>query len=545
MTSADLIVLADRIHTMGGPGPAVTALAVRGGLIAALGTRDDVRDWRGNHTEVIELGAATVTPGLVDGHSHPVAGLDLTRGVDLSGVSAIDELIRALRAAPRGEWVSGWGLDPNVFGGAPITHQPLVEALGTDVPVYLTLFDAHSALVSPKALALAGITGTREFASGASVVCDADGRPTGHLLELDAMEPVRALLPVDDPADRRRRLLDLLRRMAAAGYTAGNAMDFEGDALELFRALEEAGPLPMRWRFAPFVMPATSAADLARVVEQQRLRGRLWRVEGAKFMIDGTVDGGTAWLAEPDTHGESTAPLWPDPAEYTAAVRHLAERGVPTVTHAIGDAGIRHVLKTLSNLPRRSPVPHRIEHLETMPADLLPQFRALDVTASMQPTHCTNYTRADHSDNWSSRLGRDRARRAFRCRDLREQGARLALGSDWPIAPFDPRAIIADAQLRRPAGRPDTEPVLPGQALTARMALEGFTTQAAEAAGLAGRSGRLAPGLAADLVAFGLDPLTVGPDEFAESPVLLTVVDGDIVHRAGATVSPFTMNSAY
>ncbi|MGI5289702.1 amidohydrolase family protein [Nonomuraea polychroma] len=91
---------------------------------------------------------------------------------------------------------------------------------------------------------------------------------------------------------------------------------------------------------------------------------------------------------------------------------------------------------------------------------------------------------------------------------------------------------------RRPAGRPDTEPVLPGQALTARMALEGFTTQAAEAAGLAGRGGRLAPGYAADLVAFGLDPLTAGPDEFAESPVLLTVVDGEVVHRADAPVSP-------
>lgn len=538
MTGADLIVMADQIHTMDDPGPAVTALAVQGGLITAVGSRDDAREWRGDHTEVIDLGDATVTPGLVDGHSHPVMGLDMTRGVDLSAVSTIDGLISALRAAPRDEWVCGWGLDPNVFGRAPITYRPLVEALGPDTAVYLTMSDAHSALVSPRALALAGITGRREFASGASVVCDPEGRPTGHLLELDAMEPVRALLPADAPADRKRRLLDLLNRMAAAGYTAGNAMDFEGDALELVRAIEDDGQLPMRWRFAPFVMPATSAADLARVVEQQRLHGRRWRVDGAKFMIDGTIDGGTAWLAEPDLHGESTAPLWPDPAEYTAAVRHLAERGVPTVTHAIGDAGIRHVLDTLTGLERRSPVPHRVEHLETMPADLLPRFRALDVTASMQPTHCTHYTRADHTDNWSSRLGAERAGRAFRCRDLRRHGARLALGSDWPIAPFDPRAIIADARLRRPAGRPDTEPVLPGQALTARMALEGFTTQAAEAAGLAGQSGRLAPGYAADLVAFALDPLTAGPDEFAESPVLLTVVDGDIVHRTGATLDP-------
>ena len=112
-------------------------------------------------------------------------------------------------------------------------------------------------------------------------------------------------------------------------------------------------------------------------------------------------------------------------------------------------------------------MPHRIEHIETIPADLIGRFRALDVTASMQPTHCTLYTSADHSDNWSERLGTERADRAFRCRDLRDAGARLALGSDWPVAPFDPRGVIADAQLRRPHGQPDAAPVLPDQALTA------------------------------------------------------------------------------
>ena len=68
-------------------------------------------------------------------------------------------------------------------------------------------------------------------------------------------------------------------------------------------------------------------------------------------MIDGTIDGGTAWLEQPDTHGESTAPFWPDPAEYTECVRYLASAGVPTVTHAIGDAGVRYVLDALSTRP--------------------------------------------------------------------------------------------------------------------------------------------------------------------------------------------------
>ncbi|HWS34488.1 MAG TPA: amidohydrolase [Actinoplanes sp.] len=529
MSSADLILMADRVHTLAGPGEP-TAVAVTGGLITAVGDRSDVRDWSGSGTTIVDLGAATITPGLVDGHFHPVMGIGLTRGVDLSAVRTINDLERVLKAATvaPGGWLEGWGLDPNVFAGAPVTNAPLVAAAGPDVPIFLLLFDAHSALVSPRALELAGVTGPRVFTSGASVVCDAAGRPTGHLLELEALQLVRELLPADAPADRRARLTGLLHKMAACGLTGANAMDFEEDSLDLFRALEDAGDLPVRWRCAPFVTPG---GDLGHVLDRQHLAGRRWEVQGAKFMIDGTIDGGTAWLDEPDTHGESTACLWPDPAEYAAAAKTLAARGVPIVTHAIGDAGVRYVLDTYAGLPRAA-APHRVEHLETMPTALIEQLARLDVTASMQPTHCTGYVRADHTDNWSDRLGKRRADRAFRARDLRDQGARLALGSDWPIAPFDPRAIIAAARLRRPAGHHDIEPVLPGQALTARMALEGYTSEAAAAAGLADVTGRLLPGYRADLTVFGLDPLTATPDEFAESPVLLTVVDGQVVHRA-------------
>ncbi|MCU7822038.1 amidohydrolase family protein [Kitasatospora sp. DSM 101779] len=174
---------------------------------------------------------------------------------------------------------------------------------------------------------------------------------------------------------------------------------------------------------------------------------------------------------------------------------------------------------------------HRIEHIETVPDSQLPRFAALGVAASIQPGH-TGYTRADHTDAWSLRLGDERADRAWRCRDLREAGAVLVLGSDWPIAGYDPRGVLAAARLRRPAGAPDTAPVRPDQALTGLMALEGCTTHAARAVGAQSVAGRIAPGLRADLTAFAVDPVTAPADELAEAPVLLTTVAGRIVHRA-------------
>ena len=152
---ADLIVLADRIRTLDPARPHAQAVAMRDGVITAVGDRSDVRHWRSAGAEVIDLGAATVTPGLVDGHIHPMLGVALANGADLSSVRTVDQLIDALRAHrrehPHEQWVQGWGLDPNAFGRQPITSEPIVAAVG-DVPALVILFDAHSAIATPAAL---------------------------------------------------------------------------------------------------------------------------------------------------------------------------------------------------------------------------------------------------------------------------------------------------------------------------------------------------------------------------------------------------------
>jgi predicted amidohydrolase YtcJ len=139
----------------------------------------------------------------------------------------------------------------------------------------------------------------------------------------------------------------------------------------------------------------------------------------------------------------------------------------------------------------------------------------------------------DRDDNWSRRLGAERCEpgRAFPIRSLRESGALVALGSDWPVARYDPRIGLAATRLRRPPGERGRRPY-DDQALDGLAALEGYTAGAAATVGEERRLGRIRPGFAADLTVFAEDPVECDPDELPGLPVLLTVVDGEIVHRA-------------
>ncbi|MFE0703393.1 amidohydrolase [Streptomyces sp. NPDC058872] len=516
-----------------------TGLAVSDdGRISALGDEREVRALADPATTVIDLKGAVVTPGLVDGHLHPVSGAELTHGLDLSSCSDLDDvrdaLAREVRALGRGPWLFGWGLDPNVFGDRPVSTAPF-ETLLDGVPAFLLLFDAHSALASPQALALAGVDGPRTFAqASAEVVCDADGRPTGLLLEDAACELVERVAPRPTHEESRQRLAAALRSMAAAGLTGGHAMDANGDSLALYEALDGAGELPLRLRVAPWCQPGTDADGVRELISLQGLGGESWRVAGVKLFMDGTIDNGTAWLEHPDCHGESTHAFWPDPEAYTRVIGELHRAGVTTATHAIGDAAVRHVLDSVEKARAAggAEVRHRVEHIETVPDDTLRRFAELGVLASMQPTHCCDFTRADHTDNWSRRLGEERAARAWRCRDLAESGATVVLGSDWPIAPFPPLGVMAGARHRRPSRDLGRAPHGPEQALTALGALRGMTTAPAYAVGEEHEAGRLALGYRADLTVLAADPLRTPATELSEVPVRLTAVGGRITFRA-------------
>ncbi|MGW1836040.1 amidohydrolase [Streptomyces sp. NPDC002067] len=537
---ADVLVRVAHVETFADiPGPAggtapPRAVAVRDGRIVAVGGDEVAAAYTGPATEIHDFPGATLLPGLTDAHAHPVWGsVEIGSGIDLSGAGSLAEVLdtvaAALRESPADAWITGYDLDLNHFPGAP--HGAVFEERFPGRAISLMTRDAHALVVSPRVVELAGLTGRETFSDKSSVETGPDGRPTGYVLELQAMDLVFAHYPevtVDAAAGYVRHQLGLL---AASGLTGLHAMDFTDPSEAVYRRIEEDGELPLRIRCSPLVAADSGPDVWETAAGLQGRHGRRWHVEGVKFMLDGTADNGTAWFDHPDTHGENDTSLWRDVDAYRRAVRFFARRGIATATHAIGDRAVRVALDAIEAAGPATQGPHRIEHLESVPDDLLGRFADLGVVASLQPVHGTRHTRADGDDTWSRRIGPDRAARGWRTRDLLTHGAVVALGSDWPIGPGDPRVALADCQLRRPVESPGTAPVQPGQALTAREAYAGMTRATAVAAGRPGDLGRIAPGHLADLTVFAANPLTLDPAAQAANPVLATAVGGHLLHH--------------
>jgi predicted amidohydrolase YtcJ len=532
---ADGAVIGASVRTLDNARPAATALAWRDGTLVAVGDEADVRPHTGPRTQVLDGRGLAVLPGLVDSHIHPFHGTLITRGVDLRSAATLNE-VRLLVAAERARcgpdtWVLGHSVRYEPFHASGIRADTIADVVG-DAPALLRFFDGHTALASEPALALAGVSGAREFSEFAEVVCDPDGRPTGALLENGAMELVGSVVPEWSEEERLAAYADTLRALNRAGLTGAHVMLGDPELLDVCRVLEERGLLTVRLLMPMHQEPSISDAEVARRLGLAREHGRRWRAGTAKFFLDGVLDSGTAWLVEPGPGGVNAHPFWPDVDRYRELVRRFTEAGFSAITHAVGDGAVRGALDAYEAAGRPVRGKHRVEHIETLVDEDLPRFVALDVAASMQPLHMEGLDEPGTPSSWVDNLSAGRYERGFRAGDIAATGATLPLGSDWMVADFDPRVGMAWAQLRRKPGSPDRVPYLPKQALSAEQSLLGYTIHAAAVAGDEAEYGRLRPGMRADITALAADPLDVAADELPDVPVKLTVVDGEIVHRA-------------
>ncbi len=532
--AAQFAIVNARIRTMDPALPTASAVAWSDGRIVAVGSDAEIREVCDATTQVTDAHGATVTPGLTDGHQHLLQGAIFAQGLNLDRVNSLSDLREKLAAERRrigpDAWLLGFALEYAAFEGATYHHSLLNDAAGPG-PMFLYALDVHTGFVNDRALEIANVTGPMQLEDASIVVVDASEKPTGELLEMAAMRTVLDSVPVPTQEEKLGWYAQTIADQNALGITEIHMMDGDLDSIATFKELESRGQLGMRILQHHFIYPYTPDEEVAELLQTNSSRGEMWHADGVKFMLDGVIDTGTAWLEEPDSHGEGVEPMWPDLDLYFSRAKSFHDKGFRIATHAIGDRAVREVLDFYATLPGGSAGRHRIEHIETAPDRTVARFAPEQVTASMQPIH-VRWVAHDLSDPWSQRLDTQRCSHAWRSGDLFASGALVVLGSDWPVAPYDPRMGFFAAQRRRAHDVADPGPVGTTRALTGEQTLAGYTVNAARAVGAQSDRGMIRVGMAADLVTWQDDPVQVAPEDIIDMEVLQTVSAGRIVHQS-------------
>jgi hypothetical protein len=528
---ADLVVYG-RVWTGDSAEPWAEAVAVSGDKISAVGDSAEIAALVDSGTKVLSNGSAMVTPGFMDGHLHFLDGGYQLASVDLRPANTPAEFIRRLadfvsERSP-GEWILGGEWDHERWPGTPLPHRDWIDSVTPKNPVLLYRLDGHMALANSAALRLARIDrSTRDIPGGVIVRDPRTREPTGVLKD-EAMDPVLAVIP--DPTSQQRdgAIKRALAHANSFGVTAFAHVSAPLGDLGAYLRAKRAGTLTAR---AALYFPIEYWRQVADTVARLG-RGDDWVwIGGVKGYMDGSLGSTTALFYQPYEDDPSTSGVLTTPEDSMRAWIGAADSvGLQVVVHAIGEKANGLLLQIFDSVARAHGSRDRrfrVEHAQHLRREDIGRFAQLGVIASMQPYHAIDDGR------WAQkRIGPERIKTTYAFRSLLDQGAVLAFGSDWTVAPISPILGIYAAVTRRTLDGKNPQGWVPEEKITVEEALRAYTAGDAYGVFAEERRGKLAPGMLADLVLLDRDLTRIPPEEIEQATVKATVVGGRVVYPA-------------
>jgi predicted amidohydrolase YtcJ len=534
---ADVVIRAGTIHTMAEAQTTMRSMAIGGGAVLAVGKGShDLDGFVGSKTQVIDDTSLTLLPGFIDTHTHLIyAASDITdvHVDEAKDIANFVELIhqRAL-VTPAGRWIrtaSDWN-EWNLAEKRMPQARDLDKAT-SDHPV-LVRRGGHNDVLNSMGMRLAGLTRETPTPRGGTIVKDADGNPTGWLIDA-AKGMAEQLFPPVSSEQRIEELQQASLDYAAHGITTVRDAFVNEDEVPLLRTARERGALNVRVRamvgypgFAP-----RGASEMSQWIDRVAVAANsgddVLRIWGLKFVLDGGAENGATdehYVGRPDFNGQL---MWQEP-ELAQVIAYAARHGVKVGVHAWGDRAVRtlldvyeQVLKDVPNVPRGALV---LEHGGLSPAK--ERARAIKMGIPVTVQHPLLY---DLAFGLIQGWGTTRTADVFPVREWLDEGAQVAAGSDYPVGPYDAMTSVWGMVTRQTRAG-----VLgPQHAIDVATAIRLYTSDAARLVGESDRLGTLEPGRLADVVAYSRDPMSIPVDQIRSLRPVFTMVAGRIVPTAG------------
>jgi len=571
---ADLILRNGLIYTVDSTNTMTEAVAIREGKIVFVGSNNDVKRYKGKQTRIIDLKGQFVLPGFSDNHVHFASAAAFLE-FNIMRATTQQEFVARVKDAvarlPKGEWILGgyWGAyDQAAASGAGANRRETfspdmraIEAITKDHPIFIRKFDDSEFAANSAALAAVGINsadpkaparaaaveakrqGTEPAGSnaeGIEFLRDASGRFNGHLRGRGVMPLFASVISKTFSHERRlqqtRNALAEIRR-----YGVTNISDMSDDEqLDIYRELQKTNELTVRVHFRPGLDRWQEFADSGIKVGS----GDEWiRLGALKGHIDGIMGTSTARFLAPYSNDPANRgkwrPLMLDEKGNFAEGKFLQymldadHAGLQLSVHAIGDEANNVLLNYLEELNRRNGVRDRrfrLVHAQVIAPGDFKRLGTLGVVAEVQPFHLSDDMR------WmEERIGRERSKGAYAFKSIKESGAVLCFGTDWPGTsaseyPINPMLGLYAAVTRQTLTGEPAGGWFPEQRLSMEDAIRAYTYNTAYANFEEKIKGSIEVHKVADLVVLTTNLLRASPREILDTKVVMTIVSGKIVY---------------
>ena len=404
------------------------AMAVKDGKFVCVGTKAEVDKYKNDKSMIIDrTDKGIIIPGITDGHAHYLMKfineqmkdntLQFTGEPDYDGViGQVRKFIESARESGRQlEYVygEGYSLADMMKDGRDLRHRKDLDAITTEIPIFLTGFDHHSTLVNTRAMINAGILDNdgnilRDRIAGGFMYRDAEGRLNGVFAERaisllqgpglnNKMRPTSAQI-----SQGIEKMQQYLLSCGITNIIEGWTNNYSVDDESLFQALTTMDwdkKLNLNVSLTYEIEPWYNGNDPFCYVDnaasvQRRYQSKHVHPDYLKLFMDGLVEMGTGFLLE----GYSKSPvdsiysgygtaLWSED-DMKALVKAANEKGLTVHTHALGDGAVHRCVMAYSTVGKDE-FRNTIVHLRNVSPDDYEVIKEHDiaVTANMN-WHC-------------------------------------------------------------------------------------------------------------------------------------------------------------
>ena len=541
MDNMDRIFFNGQIVTVDPQYPEASAVAVKNGIVMAVGSDEEVKAMAGPATEMVDLKGAFMCPGLIDSHMHLLLLSNKLRRTDIGVAKTFRECMDIMaKAAEEKKGTNGWamGIGFNQDDWTDCNEVPtrldLDKACG-DVPAYIERACGHIATLNTKAMELMGMMNEKEGESPYKLRYFEDGTPNGVLCE-DTVRLVEEYFPIPTVPEMKELILMGARYIAAKGLVGVHSDDLNlvvpvkdmPVILQAYKELSEADELPIRVHQQCRMLNLPMIEKFCSEYKVRTKWGKNFTIGDIKIMGDGSLGAHTAVLRgeyknAPEDHG---IPLHDDEELY-AMFRVAHNAGYPIVVHVIGDGAMDQVVNGYELVMNENPkanMRHGIIHCQIMDEAQQDRFVKLNLLAYAQPV----FVRSD-SQIVDDCVGSELAKTSYNWRRYIDLGVHMSGGSDCPVEDCDPLANLYYAVTRMGM---DGKPWYPENGVTMEEALRMITIEGAYSAFEEAERGSITIGKYADFTVLDKNIMKNPPEELLNTKVLMTIVNGKTVYEA-------------